>query len=169
MISSFPPPPLCFSDRSFRVPIISLMDFLDGPPLFLLSCFPFWRFLFVLLSQRFLQLYLPIPPGSIVFKILHMQLLSHVWLFWDFTDCSPPDSSVHRILQPRILEWVAISSSRESSWSRDQTCVSCTGRQILYHWATWGALYFHYFKFPSTLFVCSPKISLYMASLHGLL
>ena len=36
-------------------------------------------------------------------------------------DCSPPGSSVHRILQARILEWVAISFSRGSSGSRDQT------------------------------------------------
>ena len=34
-------------------------------------------------------------------------------------DCSPPGSSVHGILQARILEWVAISSSRASSQSRD--------------------------------------------------
>ena len=36
-------------------------------------------------------------------------------------DCSPADSSVHRILQPRILEWVAISCCKVSSWPRDQT------------------------------------------------
>ena len=34
-------------------------------------------------------------------------------------DCSPPGSSVHAIPQERILEWVAISYSRESSWPRD--------------------------------------------------
>ena len=54
-------------------------------------------------------------------------------------DCSPPGFSVHVILQARVVEWVAISSSRGSSRPRDQTCiscVSCTGRQILYHWAT---------------------------------
>ena len=40
--------------------------------------------------------------------------------------CKPlPDSSVHEILQARILGWVATSSSRESSWLRDQTKVSC--------------------------------------------
>ena len=52
------------------------------------------------------------------------------------TDCSPPDSSVHGILQARILEWIAISSSRGSSWPRDQTrifYVSCMGSWILYH------------------------------------
>ena len=40
-------------------------------------------------------------------------------------DYSPPGSSVHGIFQARVLEWVAISSSRESSWPRDQTRVSC--------------------------------------------
>ena len=55
-------------------------------------------------------------------------------------DCSPPSSSVHGILQARILEWVAISFSRGSSWSRDRTQVShisgrrfnlCTTREAL--------------------------------------
>ena len=50
-------------------------------------------------------------------------------------DCSPPGSSVHEILQVRILEWVAISFSRGSSWPRDRTHVSCIGRKILYHGA----------------------------------
>ena len=61
----------------------------------------------------------------------------------DPMDCSPPGSSVHGIFQARILEWVAISSSRGSSRPRDQThvsCVSCIGRWVLYHWATWGSL-----------------------------
>ena len=40
-------------------------------------------------------------------------------------DCSPPGSSVHGILQARILEWAAISSSRGPSRPRDQTHVSC--------------------------------------------
>ena len=47
----------------------------------------------------------------------------------------PPGSSVHGILQARILEWIAIPSSREFSWPSDQThnsCISCVGRQILY-------------------------------------
>ena len=42
-------------------------------------------------------------------------------------DCSPPVSSVHGILQARILEWIAISFSRGSSQPRDQTHVSYTG------------------------------------------
>ena len=54
------------------------------------------------------------------------------------TDYSPPGSSVHGILQARILEWVAISVSRESFWPRDQTQVSCTSR-FFYHCTTWEA------------------------------
>ena len=53
----------------------------------------------------------------------------------DPVDCSLPGFSVHGISQTRILEWVAISFSRESSWPRSQThisCASCIGRQILY-------------------------------------
>ena len=48
-------------------------------------------------------------------------------------DCGPPGSSVHGIIPARILESVAISSSRESFWPGDQTCISGIGRQILYH------------------------------------
>ena len=46
-------------------------------------------------------------------------------LFCDPMDCSLPGASVHGILQARILEWVAISSSRGSSPPRDQTPISC--------------------------------------------
>ena len=56
--------------------------------------------------------------------------------------CSLPGSSVHRTFQARILEQVAISSFRGSSQPRDRTqvsCISCVGRRILYHWATWEA------------------------------
>ena len=44
-----------------------------------------------------------------------------------------PGSSAHGILHTRILEWLAILFSRGSSWPRDQTCVSCVARQVLYH------------------------------------
>ena len=52
------------------------------------------------------------------------------------TDWSLPGSSFRGILLARILEWVAISLSRGSSRPRDQACVSCISRRILYHWAT---------------------------------
>ena len=51
-------------------------------------------------------------------------------------DCSLPVSSVHQILQARILKWAAISFSRGSSQPRDQTYiayVSCIHRQVLYY------------------------------------
>ena len=51
-------------------------------------------------------------------------------------DYCPQSSSVHGILQARILEWIAISFSRGSSQARDRTHVSCISRQILCHWAT---------------------------------
>ena len=57
-------------------------------------------------------------------------------------DCSLSGSSAHGIFQGRILEWVAILFSRRSSQPRDHTrvsCIFCTGRQILYHFATWEA------------------------------
>ena len=60
----------------------------------------------------------------------------------DSMDYRLPGSSVHGIFQARIPEWVAISSSRGSSWLRDGTqisWISCAGRQILSHWATWEA------------------------------
>ena len=54
----------------------------------------------------------------------------------DSMDCSPPGSSVHGILQARILEWVAMPSSKGSSPRTNQTHISyfsCIGRQVLYH------------------------------------
>ena len=47
--------------------------------------------------------------------------------------CSPPGSSVRGILQVRISEWVAMPSSRGSSWPRDRAWVFCISRWILYH------------------------------------
>ena len=67
------------------------------------------------------------------------------WTLCDPTDCNPPGSSVHGIFQTRILKWVAVSSSRWSFQLRDWThnsCVSCIGRSILYHGATWEALFY---------------------------
>ena len=54
----------------------------------------------------------------------------------DPVGCSLPGSSVQGISQPWRLEWGAISFSRGSSRPRDQTCVSCIGRWVLYHCTT---------------------------------
>ena len=61
--------------------------------------------------------------------------LCHVQFFNPMA-CSPPGSSVHGIFQARILEWVAISFSRESSQPRDQTWVFCIVGGFFTHWAT---------------------------------
>ena len=56
---------------------------------------------------------------------------------------TPPGSSVHGILQARILEWVAISSSRGlflTQGLNPHILVSCTGKQVLYTSATWEPL-----------------------------
>ena len=70
---------------------------------------------------------------------MHTKSLKLCLTLCDPKDCSPPGSSVHRISQARQLKWVAISFSRGLSWPRDQicvSCISCIGRQILYHQAT---------------------------------
>ena len=82
-----------------------------------------------------------LPPHKPNGQVCVKALFSHVWL------CNPVGycllgSSVHGIVQARIPEWVAISSSRGSSLPWDQTCVShisCIGRWIVYHYATWEA------------------------------
>ena len=76
-------------------------------------------------------------------------------------DCSLPGCSVYGIFQARILEWVANSFSRGSSWPWDGTCiscVSCTGRQVLTSWATgeaWNLL--PYCKYVRNYFCSSGK------------
>ena len=57
---------------------------------------------------------------------------------WDPMHCSLPGSSVHGILQAGILAWVAMPSSRESSWSKDWSCISC-----LLHWQAGSYDYCH--------------------------
>ena len=52
------------------------------------------------------------------------------------TDCSLPGSSLHGISQARILEWVAISFSKEFSWPWNQTLVSCIAGGFFTDWTT---------------------------------
>ena len=53
----------------------------------------------------------------------------------DPTDCSLPGSSVHGIFQAIVLELIAISFSRGSSWPRDWTWVSCIAGRFFTIWA----------------------------------
>ena len=92
--------------------------------------------------------------------------LSLVCLFATM-DCSPPGFFVHRILQARIPEWVAISFSRGSSWPRDQTQVSCIAGRFFTIWANWVVQYkwifqINYslaFKAPTCLIITNIKRS----------
>ena len=68
--------------------------------------------------------------GRGVDLMLHTKLLQSCQTLCDPRDCTFPGSSVHGILQARILEWVAISFSRRSSLPRDRTL----HLQHLLHW-----------------------------------
>ena len=78
----------------------------------------------------------PANRVSMFTNVPSVQSLSIVRLFETPWTIAQPGSSPQGILQARLLEWVAMSSSRGSSWPRDGTHVSCTGSLILYHWAT---------------------------------
>ena len=65
-----------------------------------------------------------------------MSSLSRVPTLWDPTDCSLPGSSVHGIFQATVLEWIAISFSRGSSWPRDWTRVSRIAGRCFTVWVT---------------------------------
>ena len=67
---------------------------------------------------------------------VHTKLLQSCPTLCNPMDCCLPGSSVFGILQAKILEWIAIPSSRGSSIPRDWTCVSflsCLSRKVLYH------------------------------------
>ena len=70
--------------------------------------------------------------------------LSHVQLYRNPMDCSLLGSSVHGILQARILEWVAISFSRGSSQPRNWTLLSCLAGRFFTDWAAREAHSFDY-------------------------
>ena len=84
-----------------------------------------------------IPVYLPLCNVYMSAKLLQLCLI-----LCNPMDCSPPGSSVHGILQGRILEWVAMTSSKGSSQPRDGTrisYISCIGRWILYHWRHLGS------------------------------
>ena len=64
----------------------------------------------------------------------------------DPVDGSQPGSPIPGILQARILEWIAIPFFRGSSWSRDQTQISCIAGKFFTIWATREA--------PSIPYIC---------------
>ena len=81
--------------------------------------------------------------------VMHVCLVAQLWpTLHDCMDCSLLGSFANGIFQARILEWVAISSSREFSWPRDQihvSSVSCIAGRFFTHWAIrngeWNAIH----------------------------
>ena len=74
--------------------------------------------------------------GAFTAGRVHTKLLQSCLTLCNLMDCSPPGSSVHGILQARILEWGAMPSSRGVTWPRDGnriSYISWIGRQFLYH------------------------------------
>ena len=82
-------------------------------------------------------------PGLMVTIMLVAQLC---WTLCNTMDNSPSGSSVHGILQARILEWVAISFSRGSSRPTDRTWVFWIAGGVFTFWAT-GEAQFHSVQF----------------------
>ena len=72
--------------------------------------------------------------------------------FCNSMDCSLPGFSVYGILQARILEWVAISFSRGTSWPRNWTQVSRIAGRCFNKWATQKAL------IPPPLYCCQQNV-----------
>ena len=139
--------------------MISVFWILSFKPTFSLSSFTFIKRLF---SSSSLSSIRVVSSSMIfcnwVFWMLHLKMehhmekeerlpclcpyssLSRFWVPCEPLDCSPPGSSIHVLLQERILEWVDIPFSRGSFWPGYQTQVSCIGRQILYHLSHQGSL-----------------------------
>ena len=84
--------------------------------------------------------------ANIMLKSVKMLVAQSCSTLCNPTDCSPPGSFVHGILQARILECVAISYSREPSTPRDRTQVSCIAGRFFTIWPPgkpileWGAI-----------------------------
>ena len=76
------------------------------------------------------------PLAAYMCKLSKVPVLSRVWLFVTPMDCRPLDSSVHEILQTRILQRVAIPFSRGSSRPRDWTHISHIAGRFFTVWAT---------------------------------
>ena len=86
-----------------------------------------------------------------------MCMLSHFQLFATPGTVAHQASLVHGIFLARILEWVAISSSRGSSWPRDWTHISFIGRQILYNLSHQGSLW----RLQISYFIKGPSLGIF--------
>ena len=84
---------------------------------------------------------LTVNDPNLPWNCVHVLVIQSCPTLCDSMDCSPPGSSVYGISQARLLEWVAVSFSRESSGPRDWTQVSCIAGKFFTIEATREALY----------------------------
>ena len=94
-----------------------------------------------------------------IVNLLHVNMMTFFKLTWEMlvaqscpalcnpVDCSLPGSSVHGIVQARMLAWVAIPFSRGFSQPRDRTLVSCIAGKFFTVWVTRKALYYCYYYY----------------------
>ena len=135
-----------------------------------------WAFSLLYTRIRIILLLPPLFPPTSLFLVLVSCFLCvciHAQLsltLCNHMDGSLPGSSVRGVSQTRILEWVAISFSRGSSWPRDWTQVSCIAgsllyfSQVLYWLCHQGNPFYFLLQFKSTAiskasFVCSLLIT----------
>ena len=112
----------CFSYYS-----VDVGNLISGSSAFSKSSLNIWKFM----------VHVPLKSGLEIFEHYFASMCVCVCLLvtqscltlCDPMNHSPPEFSIHGILQARILDWIAIPFSRGSSWPRDRTLVSCiTGR-----------------------------------------
>ena len=104
------------------------------------------EFCYALLSRRWLRAAEPCPHSLSRVRLFDIPWTVVLQLLcpWDF--------------QARVLQWVAIFFSRGSSRPRGQTCVSYTGRQVLYHWASdptknYALIYEYHLQYTNNLII----------------
>ena len=96
----------------------------------------------VVMFYKVIEKIAPLSPGKISICCVHAYIVAQLCLtLCNPMDCSLSGSSVHGILQARILEWVAMPSSRGSSQPKDQTQVSRIPCRFFTIWATGKPIY----------------------------
>ena len=122
---------LTFMDTHLKTPMyFSFKNFAFLEVSFTMVCSP--RFLYSIISGN----------NTITFNTWRSEVkfAQSCPTLWDSKYCSPPGSSVHGVLQARIMEWVAIPFSRGSSQPRDRTWVSCIAGRCFIIWTIRGLM-----------------------------
>ena len=107
------------------------------------------------ISYQFYRInfYTKIPDSQ--YACMHVKLLQSYITLCNLMNCGLPSSSVHGILQVRMLEWAALPSSKGTSWPRDQipiSYVSYIGRWVLYTCGFGSAKNWYLYSIDSLLF-----------------